>query len=64
VLNISIWGVWSFVSEGISTPKPIRDDETVWQNFSLLFNTIDSEKHLGYEVCQSKACKICHTFCL
>jgi len=28
----------------------------------LLFNAIDSEKYLGYTICQ--ACKICQTFCL
>jgi len=25
----------------------------VWQNLSLLFDAIDSEKHLGYAICQS-----------
>jgi len=35
---------------------------TVWQNFSLLLNATDSEKYLGYAICQ--ACKICQTFCL
>jgi len=34
----------------------------VWQNFSLLFDVIDSEKYLGYVICQ--ACKICQAFCL
>jgi len=53
-------GTWSFVSEGISPPKPLVG--TVWQNFSLLFNAIDSEKYLGYAICQ--ACKVCQTFCL
>jgi len=54
---------WSFVSEGLSPPEPpFRGDETVWQNFSLHFDAIDSEKYLGYTVCQ--ACKICQTFCL
>jgi len=45
--------------------KPIKgphDYGTVWQNFSLLLNAIDSEKYLGYTICQ--ACKICQTFCL
>jgi len=28
----------------------------VWQNFSLLFDAIDSEKYLGYAMCQ--ACKM------
>ena len=31
-----ILGVWSFVSEGLSPPKPPRGNGTVWQNFSLL----------------------------
>jgi len=42
-----------------TTPPP-RGHGTVWQNFSLLFNAIDSEKYLGYAICQ--ACKICQTF--
>jgi len=36
-----------FFSEGLSPPKPPRGCGTVWQNFSLLFNAIDSEKYLG-----------------
>ena len=48
-------GDWSFVSEGLSPPKAPRGDWTVWQNFSLLFNATDSEKYLGYAICQ--ACK-------
>jgi len=28
----------------------------VWHNFSLLFDAIDSEKYLGYAICQ--VCKI------
>jgi len=40
---------------GAKPTKGPRDDWTVWQNFSLLFNAIDSEKYLGYAVCQ--ACK-------
>jgi len=56
VLHISIWvGQWSFVSEGLSPPKAPRGDWIVWQNFSLLFNAINSEKYLGYAICQ--ACK-------
>jgi len=33
--------------------KPTKDptrSETVWRNFSLLFNVIDSEKYLGYAI--------------
>jgi len=46
VLHISIGGAWSFVSEELSPPKPpLRGDGTVWQNFSLLFNAIDSDKY-------------------
>jgi len=45
----------SFVSEGLSPSKAPCGDWTVWQNFSLLFNAIDSEKYLGYAMCQ--ACK-------
>jgi len=33
-----------------STPS---GDGTVWQNFSLLLNAIDSEKYLRYEICQT-----------
>jgi len=40
-------GAWSFVSEGISPQKLPCGDWTVWQNFSLLFHAIDSEKYLG-----------------
>jgi len=40
----------SFVLEGISPTKPPRGNGTVWQNFSLLFNAIDSEKYLGYNI--------------
>jgi len=59
----NLGGAWSFVSEGLSPPKqPPHGDGTVCQNFSFLFNAIDSEKYLGYAVCQ--ACKICQTFCL
>jgi len=35
---------------------------TVWKKFRLLFNKINSEKYLGYMICQ--ACKVCQTFCL
>jgi len=64
VLHISIWGCRSFVSEGLNPPNHLRGDRTVWQNFSLLFNATDSEKYLGYAICQAKACNICHIFCL
>jgi len=43
--------------------KPIKDPRgygTVWQNFSLVLNATDSEKYLGYAICQ--ACKICQNF--
>jgi len=54
VRHISIWWAWSFVSEVLSPPKtPPRGDGPVWQNFSLLFNVIDSEKYLGYTICQT-----------
>ena len=29
-----------------------RGDGTVWQNFSLLFNAVDSEKYFGYAICK------------
>jgi len=32
------------------TKAPPHGDGTVWQNFSLLFNAIESEKYLGYIV--------------
>jgi len=51
---------WSFVSEGLSPPNPLRGHGTVWQNFSLLFHAIDSEKYLGCAICQ--AYKVCQTF--
>jgi len=47
---------------GAKPTKAPRGDGTVWQNSSLLFNAIDSEKYLGYAICQ--ACKMCQTFCL
>jgi len=48
VLHISIWGkARSFVSEGLTPPKLLSNgDGTVWQNFSLLFNAIDSKKYV------------------
>jgi len=33
----------------------------VLQNLSLLFDAIDSEKNLGYAICE--ACKICQACC-
>jgi len=44
---------WSFVLVGQSPLS--RGNETVRKNFSLLY-AIDSEKYLGYAICQ--------TFCL
>jgi len=44
----NLGGAWSFVSEGLSPPKPPCGDRTVWQNFSLLFNANESEKYSGY----------------
>jgi len=46
----SLLGARSFVLEGISPTKPPRGNGTVWQNFSLLFNPIDSEKYLGCNI--------------
>ena len=49
--------------ERLSPPKPPRGHGTMWQNFSLLFNAMDSENSLSYAIsCQ--ACKICQSFCL
>jgi len=63
MLHISIWeGGLELFLEGISPLKLPCGDWTVWQNFSLLFNAIDSEKYFGYAICQ--ACNICQTFCL
>jgi len=62
VLYILIWGGLELCFGGLSPPKPPRGDWTVWKNFSLLSNAIDSEKYLGCTICQ--ACKICQTFCL
>jgi len=38
-----------------SPSKTAHGYGTVWQNFSLLLNATDSEKYLGYAICQ--ACK-------
>jgi len=38
---------------GAKPTKASRGDWTVWQNFSLLFNPVDSEKYLGYAICQA-----------
>jgi len=46
----SLLGAWSFVLEGISPSKPPRGNRTVWQNFSLLFNAIDSDKYLSCNI--------------
>jgi len=62
VLHISIWGGLELCFGGAKPIKAPRGYGTVWQNFSLLFNAIDSEKYFGYATCQ--ACKICQTFCL
>jgi len=34
----------------------------VWQNFSLRFDAVDSEKYLGYVIRQ--VCEICQACCL
>jgi len=62
VLHIEIRGELELVSEGLSPSKTPRGYGTMWQNFRLLFNTIDSQQYLGYMICQ--ACNICQTFCL
>ena len=41
----NLGGAWRFVSEGLRPPKPPTGDGTVWQDFSFLFNAIDSEKY-------------------
>jgi len=46
----SLLGARSFALEGISTTKPPHGNGTVWQNFSLLFNAIDSETYLGCNI--------------
>ena len=43
---------------GLSPLEPPCADGTVWQNFRLLFDPIDSEKYLGCAICQ--ACKIAY----
>jgi len=54
VLHISIWeGGLELCFGEAKPPKAPRGDWTVWQNFSLLFNAIDSEKYLGYAICQA-----------
>ena len=56
VLHISICeGGLEFCFGGAKPTKGPRGDWTVWQNFSFLFNPIDSEKYSGYAICQ--ACK-------
>jgi len=63
LLHITIWGAWSFVSEGLSLPKPPWRRDCV-AKLQLAYNAVDSKKYLGYAICQAKACKTCHTFCL
>jgi len=46
----SLGGGLELFSEGLSPPKAPRGDWTVWQDFSLLFNPIDSEKYSGYAI--------------
>ena len=46
----SFLGARSFVLEGISPAKPPCGNGTVWQNFSLLFDSNDSEKYLGCSI--------------
>ena len=60
--NFNLGGGLGVLFRRAKPTKAPRDGWTVWKNFSLLFNAIDSEKYLGYAICQ--ACKICQTFCL
>jgi len=56
VLHILIWeGGLELCFRVAKSTKGPRGDWTVWQNFSLLFNALDSEKYLGHAICQ--ACK-------
>jgi len=53
VLHISIWG--RGLKRCFGEAKPTKNPHgsgTVWQTFSLLFHAIDSEKYLGYAICQ------------
>jgi len=43
---------------GLSPPKPPCSEGTVRQNFRSLFDAINSEKYLGYAICQ--ACKLAY----
>ena len=52
-LYLNWWGL-ELCFGGSKPTKAPRDDRTVWQNFSLLFNAIDSEKYLGYMIFQVK----------
>jgi len=62
MLLISIRGGGLELCFGRANPtKAPHANGTVWQNFSL-FYAIDSEKYLGYAICQ--VYKICQTFCL
>jgi len=47
---------------GQALKSSLRGNWTVCQNCSLLFIAIDSEKYLGYAICQS--CMVCQTSCL
>jgi len=62
MLHISIRRYLELCFGGAKPTKAPWSDGTVWQIFSLLFNAIDSEKYLGYAICQ--ACKICQTLYL
>jgi len=46
VLHIAIWVGLELCFGGTKPTKASRSNRTVWQNFSLLFNTIDLEKIL------------------
>ena len=46
-------GGLEFCFGGAKPIKDLRGYGTVWQNFSLLFNAIDSQKNLGYGICQA-----------
>jgi len=56
------WGGLELCFGGAKPIKHPRGYGTVWQSFSLLFNAVDSQKHLGYVICQ--ACELCQNFCL
>ena len=62
VLHISFAGGLELCFGGGKRTKAPPVATGLWQNFSLLFNALDSEKYFGYAICQ--AYKICQTFCL